>query len=159
MDDARSNKACTSSDGARIKELTLERGGHVSLFKAMAFECKGPKISKRKVKAVPHQVSRYRTARRMFLMLATFPRDFLPRRMTSAEGFENLQIFLILCGLTESHPCNYIFHFLKRTLLDFSSALGAFAFKVRPCWDTTWLLRSELTYSSDEMSRFQAKLY
>lgn len=80
--------------------------------------------------------------------------------MTSAEGFENLQIFLILCGLTESHACNYIFHLLKPTLLDFSSALGAFAFKVSPCLGCHMAgFRSELTYSSDEMSRLQAKLY
>lgn len=59
--------------------------------------------------------------------------------MTSAEGFGNLQVFLILCGLTESHACNYIFHSLKRTLLDFLVPLELSRLKCVLVWDITWL--------------------
>ena len=65
--------------------------------------------------------------------------NFLRRRMTSAEGFENLQVFLILCGLTESHACNYIFHLLKRTLLDFLVPLELSRLKCVLVWGITWL--------------------
>ena len=53
------------------------------------------------------------------------------------------------------------FSFIEAYLVaSFYSASGAFAFKVRRCWGHRMAgFRSELTYSSDEMFRLQAKLY
>ena len=46
MDDARSNKACTIFRWSSNQGINLGKGGHVSLFKAMAFECKGSTLLK-----------------------------------------------------------------------------------------------------------------
>lgn len=124
---------------------------HVSLFKATAFECKGSTISERRVKALPHQVSRYRTARQMLLMLATFPLDFFCQGVWHQRKAS--KTYKIAWPSVD-------WHLLKRTLLDCSSAFGAFAWKVRPHLGHHRAgFRSELTYSSDEMSRLQAKMY
>ena len=168
------------SDGARIKEVELERSEHVWLFKAMAFEYKGSTISERRVKALPHQAlaiglhdrcwgvkwieARKRTGldKMTYLMpaISHSTGNFLSRRMTSAEGLEYLQNFLLLCGLDESDARSYTMHSLKRTLLDYCSASGAFTYEERRCLGHHMSgLRSELTYSSDEMSRLQAKVF
>ena len=84
----------------------------------------------------------------------------LSRRMTSAEGLEHLRSFLIMRGLEESEARGYTTHSLKRTLLDYCSASGAFTYEERRCLGHHMSgLRSELTYSSDEMSRLQAKVF
>ena len=168
------------SDGARIKEVELERSEHVWLFKALAFEYKGSTISERRTKALPHQAlaiglhdrcwgvkwieARKRTGldKMQYLMpaISHSTGNFLSRRMTSAEGLEHLQNFLMMCGLDESDARSQTTHSLKRTLLDYCSASGAFTFEERRCLGHHMSgLRSELTYSSDEMSRLQAKVF
>lgn len=133
MDDARSNKACTIFRRSSNQGINIGKGGHVSLFKAMAFECKGSTLSKRRVTALPHQVSRYRTARRMFLMLATFPLDFFAKAHDISGRVRKFTSFPDPLWFDRKSCMQLHFSFIEAYFVGFSSALGAFAFKVRPC--------------------------
>ena len=79
--------------------------------------------------------------------------------MTAAEGNELMRAVLINCGLTEEAAEQYPTHSMKRTILDWGSCSGAFSYGERRCIGHHLQgLRSEPTYSQDEMSRLHGKI-
>jgi len=128
--------------GARVKELRLERVGTFRCLKQWPLNAKARQYlkSKRRVKALPHQVSRCRTARRMFLMLATFPLDFFCQGIWHQLKGSKIYKFS-WSSVVWQKVMHAITSFIYWSLLCwiFLVPLGLSLLKWVLVWDVTWL--------------------